>query len=345
MSRTEKPANTRAEQIRQRREHKSSDRQENVRRRGRSKAQSQSKHYEVNVPPVVVRGNVGTPMLQRTVTRKRQRRQVAIPLRGSGAEVVIPGLPVIQLSAKWISGALVILFSFLLLFMVSSSTFEVSQPEIQGLHRLTASDIEAALHLNGESIFTVNPEEIRQHLETSFPELKNIRVEIGLPASVSILAEERQPVIAWRTNDQTYWSDEEGVLFQPKGDEQELLTINIDGEMPFEAIEASLTAESNELAIQALAARPRKIDAAALSTAQKLAKEVEAGTALAYSQENGLGWVNASGCKVYVGMDTSNMDEKMSIYQAILQELDDRKLTPKMISVANVNAPFYRLEP
>lgn len=344
MSRTTKTATTRAEQVRQRRNQQSQPRQETKRRGGRSKQQMQSKYYEVNVPPVIVRGNVSTPMRQKTVTRRRQRRQVAIPLRGSGAEIVIPGLPVIHFSARWISGALTIVFFFLFLFMVTSSTFEVEQAEITGMHRVTAEEVEYILDLSGEPVFNLTHNEIQQKLEAAFPELKNIEVAISLPASVSISAEERQPVIAWHAGDQVYWSDKEGVLFEPRGEERDLLVININGEMPFEAIEASLTAETDEAAFQLLAAKPRKVDQKALATAQKLAREVEAGTALAYSQENGLGWVNATGCEVFVGMDTNNMQEKMVVYKAILEALNLDGKPPTQISVANVNAPFYRLE-
>ena len=337
-------ANTRAEQIRQRRNQNSSSGQDNVRRGGRSKPQMQSKYSEVSVPPVVVRGNVTTPMRQKTVTQKRQRRQVAIPLRGSAAEIVIPGLPMINLSARWISGLLTIAFFVLLLFVVTSSTFEVTQADITGMHRVNANDVESVLNLNNESIFSVNPKQIQEKLETAFPELKNIQVTVSLPAVVAITAEERRPVIAWHAGDKVYWSDEEGVLFEPRGEENNLLVINIDGEMPFEAIEASLTKETDEMAFELLTANPRKVDNAALSTAQKLAREVEAGTALAYSQENGLGWVNATGCEVYVGMDTTNLQEKMVVYKAILEALNLAGLTPSKISVANVDAPFYRLE-
>ncbi len=227
MSRTTKAANTRAEQIRQRRNNSSTSRQENGRRGGRSKSQMQSKYYEVSVPPVVVRGNVGTPMRQKTVTRQRQRRQVAIPLRGSGAEIVIPGLPVIHFSARWISGALTAAFFVLMLFVVTSGTFEVTQAEISGMHRVDANDVEAVLNLSNELIFSINPAQIQRKLETAFPELKNIQVTVNLPAEVAITAEERKPVIAWHADDKVYWSDEEGVLFDPRGEERELLVINI----------------------------------------------------------------------------------------------------------------------
>ncbi len=337
-------ASTRAEQIRQRRNQEIKSGQEKLRRGGRSKTPMQSKYYEVSVPPVVVRGNVGTPMRQNTVTRKRQRRQIAIPLRGSGAEIVIPGLPIIHFSARWISGALTAAFFILLLFIITSSSFEVSRADISGIHRVNSNDVEAVLNLSNESIFSINPQEIQLQLEAAFPELKNIQVIVSLPAEVAITAEERQPTIAWHAGDKVYWSDDEGFLFEPRGEEYDLRVINIEGDMPFEAIETSLTAETSEMAFEMLAANPRKVDSKALATAQSLSREVEDGTALAYSQENGLGWVNAAGCEVFIGMETTNLQEKMVVYQAILEDLNLTGLTPSKISVANVDAPFYRVE-
>lgn len=344
MSREDRTANTRAEQVRQRRQQDSSNRQE-ARQGGRSKTQDQSRYYEVNMPPVVVRGNVGTPVLQRTATRQRQRRQIAILLPHSGAEVVMPGLPMLQFGARWLSGALAILFSFLLMYLISAGTFEVSQPEIKGLQRLTTAEIESVLHLTGESIFSIKPAEIRQKLERSFPELKSIQVEVGLPAMVAISVQERQPDILWHTADQTYWSDQEGVLFPPHGDEEVLLNIEVDGDLPVQAIEAILAEETDEMIIQNISTRPQKINSTALFAAQKLASHVAEGTVLTYNHENGLGWVDSYGCKVYVGMNTSDLDEKLAIYQAILQNAQQKGLQPAVISVAQVNAPFYRLEP
>jgi hypothetical protein len=112
-----------------------------------------------------------------------------------------------------------------------------------------------------------------------------------------------------------------------------------------EAIETALTEEIDPLAIQALAAQPKKIDAGAILAAQKLAAQVPAGTALAYSQEDGLGWADPAGWKVYVGMNTADLDQKLAVYQAIVQNLQQKGLQPAVISVASVNAPFYRLEP
>ena len=344
MSREERTANTRAEQVRQRRQQESNNRQE-ARQGGRSKSQSSSRYYEVNMPPVVVRGNVGTPVLQRTATRQRQRRQIAIPLPHSGAEVVMPGMPVLQFGARWLSGALAILFGFLLMYMISAGTFEVSQPEIKGLQRLTPAEIENVLQLRGETIFSIEPAEIQLKLERSFPELKSIQVEVGLPATVTINVQERQPAILWHTADQVYWSDQEGVLFPPHGDEEVLLTIKVEGSLPVQAIEAILAEETDEMNIQNIAARPQKIDSAALFAAQKMASHVPEGTTLTYNHENGLGWIDPNGCKVYVGMNASNLDEKLAVYQTILQKAQQKGLQPAVISVAQVNAPFYRLEP
>lgn len=345
MNRPNHASNSRAEQVRQRRQQKSGPGQSAVRRTGTSKTPALTRTYETNVPPVVVRGHSGSPVLQRTPVR-RQRRQIAIPLRHSGAEVVVPGLPMLQFGTKWISGTLAVLFSILLLYMISASPFEVSQLEVQGLSRLAPADLETALRVNGESIFTIQPAELQKQVETTFPELKNVQVEVGLPASVTITAEEREPVILWRSSEQTYWSDNEGILFTPKGEQPAaLLTVDVDGELPIVPLEAALPEDADLLTVQALTTQPQKIDLAALTSAQQLAPHIPEGAALAYSAENGLGWVDPQGWRVYVGMDAADLNEKMIVYEAILAKINPQEQHFTVISVAHLNAPFYRLEP
>ena len=52
----------------------------------------------------------------------------------------------------------------------------------------------------------------------------------------------------------------------------------------------------------------------------------------------------AGGWDVYVGTDLSNFDQKFALYQSISEQLAGQGITPALISVEFVNAPYYRLE-
>jgi len=68
------------------------------------------------------------------------------------------------------------------------------------------------------------------------------------------------------------------------------------------------------------------------------------GSNLQYDPEFGLGWQDPAGWRVYFGKDISNIEIKLAEYQAILAALKEKNLSPSMISVEFLYAPFYRLE-
>jgi len=88
----------------------------------------------------------------------------------------------------------------------------------------------------------------------------------------------------------------------------------------------------------------RTMDADVLQTAIKLSETLPAETKLAYSQNNGFGWDDARGWKVYIGHSLDNLDTKLVEYNTIVTHLEERNIQPKMISVEHLRAPFYRLE-
>ena len=81
-----------------------------------------------------------------------------------------------------------------------------------------------------------------------------------------------------------------------------------------------------------------------LSAIQALSAYTPEGTTLAYSTTDGLGWVDSRGWQVFFGQTQDDMAVKQSTYQALVAQLEAEGVAPKMISVANVHAPYYRGE-
>lgn len=69
------------------------------------------------------------------------------------------------------------------------------------------------------------------------------------------------------------------------------------------------------------------------------------GVTLIYDLEHGLGWEDPQGWQVYFGPDGSDMGQRLQVYQAIVSELTAQQITPALISVEHLHAPFYRMEP
>jgi cell division protein FtsQ len=81
-----------------------------------------------------------------------------------------------------------------------------------------------------------------------------------------------------------------------------------------------------------------------LNTALRLAAYFPGGMALAYSDKHGIGWQDAGGWEVYIGKDLKDFNQKYALYQSISQQLAGQSITPAIISVEFLDAPYYRLE-
>lgn len=326
---------THSEQVRARRNQTSQARQ--------VKATQQVRQPVRSVPPVVSRRGVsphGTPTIQRA--KSRTRRSFSLSME-NGAELVLPSLPNIQIGWKTVSGGMAALLLVLILFFTNASVFRVSTPELIGITRVSAADMASVAGLGNTPIYTVDPAVIKAQVAQSYPFLTNIKVSVGLPANVIITAQERKPILAWEYNGPIVWVDAEGFIFESNGDVSGLPTVHADNLPPY--TEINQTDQKDSLvAASPLAPTVRKMDPTLLRAALQLAAFVPSGSDLAYSPTEGYGWYDPGGWKVFIGTDTSNLDVKLLVYQAINQALKERGITPSMISVAQPDAPFYRVE-
>jgi cell division protein FtsQ len=263
-------------------------------------------------------------------------RRYDVALGVPGAELRLPSLPSLRLGWHFLSALLAIALGGLLYYAWTAPFFRVQAVEVRGLQRLSQADVNTVLSVIGEPVFVVHPLETRQALETAFPEMKAITVEVGLPASVIVTVDERLPVLAWQKEGGEVWVDAEGVSFPPRGEAGPLATI--EGDLP--------SVESLEEAGQALATSPRlepEFVSAILAVSVQAPKKAH----LVYNPEHGLGWEDKRGWQVFfgtTGLDPANMDLKLKIYAALVQRLAKKEHKPVLISVEYVHAPFYRME-
>ena len=333
----------RSETVRARRSSRSQERNTNTTQRLR---------YASEAPSVLIRGRaVGTPVVRRASTPVR--RKMSISLGMPGAEMEMPSLPVIHFGWRLISGMMVVVLTLLLMLIFTAPELEINELEVNGLQRIKAVDIAAVLNTQGMRIYEFNPAAAKLALQKAFPELKDIQVEMALPAHISITASERQPIVAWKDGDDLVWIDVDGYMFTPRGDIGALLTIEADNlpiiKVPLNPQQAENntqeTAEISDSAETPVKIKKIKIvDPKILSAAIRLSKELPPETVLTYNEQNGLGWNAHEGWYVFIGRDLNNLDEKLAIYNHIADMLKERNENPGLINVANINAPYYRLE-
>ncbi len=329
----------RSEKIRQRKNQRS---QERV-----TRAASFARAGSMAAPAVTVRGRgMGHPVLTRASTQPRRKYYVS--LDAVGAEISMPAIPMVRPGWRLISGILVVGMVMMIFLLNNAPAFQVKAAHLTGLQRLTLADVEAVIDLNGKSIVTVDPATVKTELMEAFPELSAVSISVWLPSGVSIAVRERQPVLAWKTQDVITWIDGEGAMFAPRGDGGSLLTVDSADRPPLGPTLIPVSGSTSTTAAPAAAAAaaaPQRVDTKVITAAAILATQMPAESSMVFSSSNGLGWTDPRGWKVYFGLNLDNIAEKISLYQAIVDQLTQKEIKPVVISVENVNAPFYRLEP
>lgn len=273
-------------------------------------------------------------------------------MKSKGAVLQLPALPKIKLGWRLISGLIFLLSFTVVITFTSLNTFKVSAVNLQGAERLSAETVVSQLGLSGTSIVKVQPKAIEAQIIERFPSLSSAKVSAGLPASVTIKVVERQPLVSWQQENTTWWIDSEGVMFPPDGEAIIPLTVAANSYPPAAPVsETETTAGENAAADESAEAELLSVEPAFPRTTPEfvlgilsLIDYIPEGSVLQYDPQFGLGWRDPNGWMVYFGKDITNIDLKLAEYQTIIAELREDNLTPALISLEFLHAPFYRLE-
>jgi cell division protein FtsQ len=260
----------------------------------------------------------------------RLRRRRYLKLADAGAELRLPVLPFVNIGWRVVSGLVAGTCVLLLSWFVMAETFTVGAVELRGAQRLDAAAINTALQVAGSSIFSVQPDQLLGILRAQFPELERVSVGVGFPASVAVLVKERQPVLAWEQAGLTVWVDAAGVAFISSETADSLISVT--------ALEAPPPLKPDQYGRHQLI-RPEMV-----SSIQTLSQIAPQGSVLIYDPTMGFGWSDPGGWKAFFGLDDSDIVQRMAVYRSLLNELAARNLTPTLISVAQLHAPYYRMD-
>jgi cell division protein FtsQ len=284
------------------------------------------------------------------------RRRFDVALNTQGAEMRLPSLPQVRVGWRVVSVALAAFLAVVLYQLWTLPIYQVDAAEVVGLKRLTSSHINSALNLEGQRIFTLDPLSLEQELIDSFAEFSSVSVEIGLPQTVMISVTERIPVLIWRQEGRSNLVDADGMTFplrensavgnypvvEAAGNPQ-ILTVDEPSES---AQESSLTdALLGKLSFGvSMPSKAKPLLTPEMASAiLVMARQIPDGATMIYHTDHGLGWKDRRGFEVFVG-DAQNMEMKMVVYKAILQQLKASETRPAMISVEFVHAPYYQVE-
>ncbi len=287
--------------------------------------------------------------------QQRARKQYYYSVGTSGTEIRMPALPSIQFGWRFISFLLLAAAVAGIYFLMNAPFLQVESITINGIHRISTAEVEAELDFMGKSVVMINPQKSIETLAAAFPELYEIELEVELPNLVTINAIERQPVMAWQTEQTTYWVDQEGVLIPPRGEISGLITIyaNLDPiilpkleALPDATETATVDAEkADEIVAKVLGTDPQwgdQINVGMIQAANQLQAIIPAGTNIIFDKTHGMGWRAEQGWDVFIGLTLTDIAYKLKAYNILIDKLNTEGITPMMVSVEYAHAPFYR---
>lgn len=310
-------------------------------------------------PPVMVRG--GYESLRRTPARRppaKTRRRYDFALSVPGAEMRLPALPQVHIGWRVVSAAIVAVLLAALYQLWNSPDFRVQEVGVTGLVRLTSTDVNNALAIEGEPIFTISPSELEKNLKAAFPEFSSVSVDVGLRNKVQVNVEERLPILTWRQGDRTVLVDANGFAFPQRegAPEGPALTVQASGDLPAIGPEVEDSALTGSVITDGANTDGAITDSALtdgaltpimsvemVSAILSMSSQAPVNATLVYDALHGLGWKDSQGWDVFFG-DLRDMGMKLSVYRALIDRLQREDVHPVLISVEHVHAPYYRLE-
>lgn len=284
---------------------------------------------------------------------RKVRRRFDILVDSHGAEMRLPALPRIGMDWRLLSLVLVVALGFGLYQALTLPLFRLQAAQVSGLEHVPSSQVEQALDLEGKLVFTLNPEEIKEELLSTFPEFSQVEVLVGLPNTVQITVTERTPVLVWRMSGKSNLVDVDGMPFSLR-ENYPVIDLPVVHAEEFVKTQAmpELTEEDLSFLEQLFGQLPPELLVKPGNVALISPKMVQAvlqlnevaplGSSLIYTTEHGLGWQEQAGWFVYLG-DAEDIHMKYLVYEALWEHLQNEGLMPSYISVENVHAPYYRL--
>ncbi|RJP50733.1 MAG: FtsQ-type POTRA domain-containing protein [Anaerolineaceae bacterium] len=311
---------TRAELIRRRRTH----------RTGKELNQTAKRSVKPMVP-VTSRTSTMPFSSQPRLVAKPRRFNIALGLLPQG-RLHKPNTSMLRFHANWriVSILTALLLGAVIYLLLTLPYFFVPAATVLGNNRLSREEINQVLGMTGQSVFTVQPQDVELRLLMNYPELLSADVKVYLPNKVYVTVSERQPVILWQKGDGYTWIDDTGVAFRPRDFVVGLVPVIASDEPPAGIARDSFnqpTYMQKELADAILA----------------LAPLVPEGSTMTYDSVQGLGWTDSRGWQVSFGTNPNDIPLKIRVYQSLVDSLTASGKHPEYINVVYSEAPFYRM--
>jgi hypothetical protein len=229
----------------------------------------------------------------------------------------------LAITSRWISLGLLAICVWALMLIGQTDSFYLSVIPVIGARSIPEEEIVEASGLAGIHIFSADPTNSAEQIQ-KVPGVVSATVTLGWPNEVNIQIGEEIPVAIWVQAGKTFWINESGQLLPARSAVPGLLVIESEQSEP---------AIDNEFV-------PESIRRGAFQL-QKLRPNIDH---LFYLPGTGLSYQDGRGWRVHFGSG-EDMDQKLVVYEAIVDDLLSRKLDISYISVKNQDKPYYMASP
>jgi hypothetical protein len=257
--------------------------------------------------------------------RPRRRYDLALPVE-MGAEVRLPGLPVVRPGMRLLTAALLAVAAWLLQSVLTADSFRVGEASVHGAELLTSGQVRSIAGVDGVLVFLVDPQAVEAVLLQQ-PEVEAADVRVRWPNRVEISLQERRPVVEWDDASLTWWLSSDGVAFLKRGEREGLVRLT--------SGEPLLSISDDPLAP---AVEPEVLEAAVVLSTQLPEAQV-----LHIDRQHGFWMEDGTGCSAYFGFG-GDMVKKARLYHFIRQYLEQQRIEPAIVSVEDVSAPYYTVQ-
>ncbi len=222
-------------------------------------------------------------------------------------------------SARWASVLVLSVCLWALLTIARDESFYLTAIPVEGTRAFSASEIVANSGLANVHIFAADPNVAALRIG-ELPGIESAEVKLEWPNLVTIRITESEPIALWKQNGRTYWIDEAGQLIPARANVPGLLLV-----------ESEVTEEADQ---------DDYVAGEVLAGALQL-RELRANIdRLYYEPGNGLSYQDGRGWRAYFGSGL-NMEQKLAVYETVVDDLLARGINPAYISVRNESKPYY----
>lgn len=247
-------------------------------------------------------------MTSLTPTRQRMRRWVGHRWRERAWNL-----------SHALAGLLLALGLVCLVYVFTDLGFYVYGADVQTMRYASPSVVYQQAGVDGYSAFFLQPAAISERIR-QLPTIQSAVVRVRLPNRVTIEVVEREPVLLYQVQSETFWVDAQGVLM-PAADAREDLVKLIDD---------SLSAQVD----------PQRIDPSVLYAIQQITRDLPQIDTFRYQEPFGMYFFSPEGWRVLLG-EAKTMDSKLLSWAALRQDLLRKKAAVQEVDL-RFQYPYWR---